>query len=92
MHFGMQTGAAASSHDLSSRFKENTEWNKASEEAAAASNMGNFSQKNYSQSLSLPCPWKARGCALLALALFHLGQMHPAAFLRRALLHPTFVI
>lgn len=58
---GMQTGAAASSYDFS-RFKENRERNKGSEETAADGNVGNFSWKNYSQSLQ--CPWKARGCAL----------------------------
>lgn len=41
---GMQTGAAASSHDFS-RFKENRERNKASEETAAASNVGNFMEE-----------------------------------------------
>lgn len=41
---GMQTGAAASSHDFS-RFKENREWNKASEETAAASNVGNYMEE-----------------------------------------------
>lgn len=88
----MQTGAATPSHDLSSGFEENKEGNKAFDETAAASNVGNFSQKNYSQSLSLPCPWKARSCARLALDLLHLGQMHPPAFLCRALPHPAFVI
>lgn len=41
--FWLQSGTAASSHDLSSKFKENTEWNKASEETTAASNTENFS-------------------------------------------------
>jgi len=88
--FCMQTGAAASSHDLSSRFQENTEWNKVFEESAAASNAGNFSRKNYGR--SLPRPWKAGGCAVLVLALFHLGQMRPAASLCRPSLCPAFVI
>lgn len=38
---GMQTGAAASSYDFS-RFKENRERNKGSEETAADGNVGNF--------------------------------------------------
>lgn len=66
---GMQSGAAASSHDFS-RFKENREWNKASEETAAASSVGNFRWKNSRQSLSLRCPWKARSCALYLPWLF----------------------
>ena len=41
----MQTGAAASSHDLTSRFKENTEGNKASEETSCQQGVKLFSEE-----------------------------------------------
>lgn len=40
-------------YPMTGRFKENREWNKASEETAAANNVGNFTHKNCSQNLSL---------------------------------------